>query len=300
MRRLKFAISLLMKESPYQRLLAADVEEAAHRLDVDVRIVYAVNDAVTQSIQLLDAIQSRSSNDRPDGVLCYPVGTTMEKVAHQAAAKGIAWVLLNRTDDYIAELRKTANVPVFSVSVDQEEVGRIQGQQFGALLPEGGLVLYIRGPNISISEQRLSGMQSSRPSNITLRMFSGDWTESSGYKAAGAWLRLSIAETTPARLVAAQNDAMAVGARRAFQETANPGDHGVPFFSGVDCCPGAGEEWLRKRLLTASVVQPPVTGVALTMLVQAVQARSQPAEHTLITPASRPEIEQLRPGSDGH
>jgi len=49
-------------------------------------------------------------------------------------ARGIGWALLNREDDYLTELRNT-DKPAFCVTVYQEDVGRIQGRQFGALLP---------------------------------------------------------------------------------------------------------------------------------------------------------------------
>lgn len=296
MKKSKFLISLSMQESPYQRLLATVAQDTADRLGVEVEIVYAANDAIKQGEQLLKAIQSSASDSRPDGILCSPVGTNMVQVARHATAKGIGWTLLNRADDYIAELRKSCSVPVFCVGMDQEEIGRIQGQQFGVLLPQGGLVLYILGPNYSIAQQRLSGMQSAKPSNVEVRTLPGNWSEESGYKAVSAWLRLSTSETTPAALVAAQNDAMAMGARRAFDElTGSARAHWIDLlFTGVDHSPGAGQEWVRKGLLAASVLNRPVTGVALEMFVQAIQAKSQPQINTLLAPASFPEIGQLQ------
>lgn len=296
MKKLKFLISLSMEESPYQRLLAAVAQETARRLGVDVQIIYAANDPITQSDQLLKAIQSPEEDSRPDGILCSPVGTNMVQVARHAAAKGIGWILLNREDDYIAELRKTRSAPVFCVGMDQDEIGRIQGQQFAALLPQGGLVLYILGPNYSIAQRRLSGMQSAKPSSVEIRTLPGNWSEESGYKAVRGWLRLSTSETSPAALVAAQNDAMAMGARRAFDELSGPvrARWIDLLFTGVDYSPGAGQEWVRKGLLAASVLNRPVTGVAIEMFVQAMQAKSQPPINTLLAPASCPEIHQLQ------
>jgi ribose transport system substrate-binding protein len=257
-------------------------------------VVYAANDPITQSDQLLTAIQS-PEDYRPAGILCSPVGTNMTQVARHAVAKGIGWVLLNRDDDYIADLRKTSSVPVFCVGMDQEEIGRIQGQQFKALLPQGGLVLYILGPNFSIAQRRLSGMHSVKPPNVEVRTLPGNWTEDSGYKALSGWLRLSTSETSPTALVAGQNDAMAMGARRAFDELVGRArERWVDLlFTGVDYSPGAGEEWVRKGLLAASVRQRPVTGVALEMFVPAIQAKSQPPVNTLLAPASCPEIVEL-------
>jgi ribose transport system substrate-binding protein len=294
MKKLKCLISLSMQESPYQRLLAAVAQETARRLGLDVQTIYAANDPITQSDQLLKAIQSPEYT-RPDGILCSPVGTNMVQVARHATAKGIGWILLNRDDDYIAEVRRTCTVPVFCVGMDQVEIGRIQGLQLGALLPEGGLVLYILGPNYSIAQRRLSGMQSTKPAKVEVRTLPGNWSEESGYKALSGWLRLSTSETSHVALVAGQNDAMAMGARRAFDElTGLARARWVDLlFTGVDYSPGAGEEWVRKGLLAASVRQHPVTGVALEMFVDAMQAKSQPPINTLLAPEACPEIRQL-------
>src|SRR5215471_1005746 len=112
MKKLRFLISLSMEESPYQRLLASVAQETAQRLGIDAQTIYAANDPITQSDQLLTAIQA-PEDSRPAGILCSPVGTNMVQVARHAAGKGIGWVLLNRDDDYIADLRKTCRIPVF-------------------------------------------------------------------------------------------------------------------------------------------------------------------------------------------
>src|SRR5579872_986030 len=143
MKKLKFLVSLLMAENPYQRQHAVAAQEAGRRLGVEIEIVYAKNDPLTQVEQLLNAIQSSSPDSRPAGIVCAPVGTTLMQVARQAAAAGIGWALLNRVDDYMQELRKSGRAPILSVAVNQEQIGEIQARQFAALLPGGGLVLYI-------------------------------------------------------------------------------------------------------------------------------------------------------------
>jgi hypothetical protein len=66
---------------------------------------------------------------RPDAILVEPVGTPMRQVAQAAVAAGMGWGILNREAEYIADFRRSSIVPVFAVTPDQEEVGRIQGQQ---------------------------------------------------------------------------------------------------------------------------------------------------------------------------
>jgi len=54
--------------------------------------------------------------------------------------------------------------------------------------------------------------------NVDVRVLKGLWTEESAYNAVGSWLKLNVAKDVAFGLVAGQNDAMALGARRAFQE----------------------------------------------------------------------------------
>src|SRR5215469_15469569 len=142
MKRLNFLVSLTNDDNDYQQEQASAAEKAAQRLGVGVKIIHANNDALTQSQQLLHYIQD-ASVEKPDAIIFEPAGgTAFPQVARAAAAAGIGWVVLNHDVDYIAELRRKYTVPVFAISSDHEEVGKIQGQQFAALLPNGGSILY--------------------------------------------------------------------------------------------------------------------------------------------------------------
>jgi ABC-type sugar transport system substrate-binding protein len=115
---MNFLVSLTMAENAYQQDQAAAADEAARRLGAQAQILYAENDAITQSQQLLNVIQSSSAHFRPDAIVCHPVGTTLKQVAREAMVRGIGWALLNREDDYLTELRNT-DKPAFCVTVDQ-------------------------------------------------------------------------------------------------------------------------------------------------------------------------------------
>ena len=290
-----FVVSLIVAENDYQQEQAAAAREAARPLGADIEIQYAGNDAIAQGQQLLQLIQS--SGRRPDGIVCHPIGTPLAQVARAAVSAGIGWTIVNRDADYIPELRKTSKVPVFSVTVDQREIGRIQGQQLGMLLPEGGLALYIVGPTSNPAFQmRVAGMESTKPANVQMRTLPGKLTEPSGYDAVVNWLTLSTARTSPVKLVAAHNDSMAMGARRAFSErmTGAEREHWstLPYL-GCDACPGSGQKWVRQGLLTASVFLPPSAGRALEMLTTAIENRTQPPERTLLPPLPFPSMEKL-------
>src|SRR5580700_4300152 len=146
MKKLSFAVSLTNDDNDYQQEQASAAEKAARRLGVELKIVHANNDAVTQSQQLLQFVQGTAAS-RPDAIVFEPAGGTgFPQVARAAVAAGIGWVVLNHEADYLNELRLGCHVPVFSLSSDHEEVGEIQGKQFAALLPQGGSILYIEGP----------------------------------------------------------------------------------------------------------------------------------------------------------
>ena len=297
MKKLGFLLSLTTNDNDYQMEQAAAAEEAARRLGIDLQILYADNDAINQSQQLLQVIQS-SAASRPDAIIFEPAGSTgLPQVARAATASGIGWVILNREVEYIAELRRTQRVPVFAVTSDHVEIGRIQGQQMKALLPDGGSVLYIQGPSGSdASQQRTEGMQQTKPGNIQVRLLRAQWTEGSSYQAVSAWLRLSTSRDVRTDLVSGQDDSMAMGARKAFQETA---DSRVRdrlqnlLFTGCDGMPKTGQAWVRSGLLAATIVVPPNAGMAVEMLAKAAVGNLQPAERTFVEVRSFPPIEQL-------
>ena len=58
MANLRFIVSLITTENDYQLEQAAAAQAAAQKLGVDVQILYADSDAITQSTQLLKAIQA--------------------------------------------------------------------------------------------------------------------------------------------------------------------------------------------------------------------------------------------------
>jgi ribose transport system substrate-binding protein len=298
MTRNRFLISLITKDNDYQREQAAAAEEIARTLGVDLQIAWADSDAITQSQQLLEVIQSPTASEF-SGIIVEPAGgTSMTQVARAALRAGIGWVILNREIDGIAELRRLSDAPVFSVSSDNEEVGRIQGRQFSALLPQGGLVLYLQGPSASqASQRRAMGVQATKRHNISLKVLKcPTWTEAGGHGAVTSWLRVTVAHKEQIDLVAGQNDLIAVGARKALKDNlmdAGGSGFGSVRFTGVDGIPKTGQAWTRSGILAATVVVPPNTVPALKMLVKATRDGSQPPEQTLVAPYSFPELSQL-------
>jgi len=299
MKKLRFLVSLHTLDNDFQLAQAQSARDTARKLGSDAEIVFAENDTVNQSTQLLKAIQGRVEF-RPDAIVVEPVGgTALPHVARAASVAGIGWAVLNRRPDYLSDLRTAATAPIFAVSSDHIEIGRIQGRQFAALLPRGGSVLYIEGPSHSSSAQeRKSGMLQTKPANIQVRMLKARWTEESAGRAVRSWLRMATSQSASINLVGAQDDSMAMGARKAFQEITNEAERlrwlKLPF-TGCDGQPATGQAWVREKLLTATIHIPPLTGQAMEMLAKAIREGTQPPEHSLTKSFSIPPMESLAP-----
>lgn len=298
MTKLRFLVSLTTDDNDYQIEQAQSAEQMARKLGAELQILYADNDAITQSTQILKAIQSAETL-RPHGIVFEPVGgTALPQVARAAATANIGWAVLNRDASYIPELRRSSSAPIFAVSSDHLEIGRIQGRQFAALLPHGGLILYIQGPaENSAAKERTAGMQETKPPNIHSTLLRAQWTEESAKRAVRSWLKLSTSQKATIDLIGAQDDSMAIGARKAFEELPNQAEQErwlkLPF-TGCDGLPKTGEAWVRSGLLAATVFVPPNTGQAIDMLFQAIQNGKKPLERALTVPVSIPALEQLK------
>ena len=106
-------------------------------------------------------------------------------------------------------------------------------------------------------------MNAAKKLAIPVTTIRGDWTEQSGYHAVMSWLALSTSRRTNIRVVGSQNDAMAMGARKAFEGSENarePNKWLALPFTGVDGLPGTGQKWVKQGILAATVITPPHMG----------------------------------------
>jgi ABC-type sugar transport system substrate-binding protein len=302
MKKLSFLVSLTNNDNDYQQEQAAAAEKAARRLGVEVQIVHANGDAVTQSQQLLHYIQGGAAS-RPDAIVFEPAGgTAFPQVARAAVSADIGWVVLNHEAEYVGQLRKNTHVPVFSISSDHTQIGKMQGEQIGQLLPKGGSILLIEGPaNSSAAKERTAGLNKTKPANVQVKSMRGNWTEESAYRTLTSWLRLRTSKESVVDLVAAQDDSMAAGARKAFAELP-AGDRErwlkIPFI-GCDGLPKTGQSWVRSGLLAATIFVPPNTDLALEMLTEAIRTGSQPAERRITVAESVPSMKELAKRASG-
>lgn len=296
MNKLNVVVSLLTEDNDYQMEQAASAHAAALTLGANLQIIFSGNEAVRQTQQLLTFIQDPAR--RPDAILVEPVGTSMHQVAKAAVEAGIAWSLINCEADYVSHLRSRGNVPVYSVVCDHEGIGKIQGQQIGAFLGSSGCVLYLEGPGgRDIAKLRSKGMLSTKPAGIDVKTLRGDWTQRSGYQAIKSWLSLSTSRQLHVGMIACQNDDMAIGARRAFEELTDMRERDEWLkhpITGCDGVPKSGQAWVRQGQLAATVISPPLVGTAMQMLATALKTGSQPPERTVVPPSSFPPVGELQ------
>ncbi len=275
---------------------AADAQVAATRAGFDLEVLYADQNAVQQIHQLFKFIHA-PVEERPLAIVVETVvGEGLERVARNATRAGVSWVLMNRRVSYLEALRKEhPKLAIAAVSGDQLAMGRIQGRQFRALLPRGGQVLYLQGPpDTSAAQERLQGAEEAIVgSAIQLRTLAGDWSEAGAEKVVTNALRLKSAETLKPDLVGAQNDAMAMGARKALLAS-RPEWARVPF-TGCDGLPEGGQRLVNVRQLAATIVTPSNAGPAIDLVARWHKTKEQPPPLVVLTPVSYPPEADLKP-----
>jgi len=292
----RILLSLPVLGSGYHDEQAEAARQSARRLGVELTVLSAEEDSLLQSQQLIEALQSRY---RPDAIVMEPVGTCLPVVAQEALRRGVGWCVLNRNAEYLETMARQSSAPVFSLSTDHNEVGRIQGGQMAALLPEGGLALYITGPTSHGSAQRRTeGMLSTKPDNIEIKLLRSNWTVEGARAAMHSMLRLKTAQEMDVRLIVCQNDLMAEGARMALREVF----HGAQLErwlaiprTGCDGVQSIGMRLLQDGALQATIRIQANAGEAVERMEAALERGLRAPLAELTRPFSEPALERLRP-----
>lgn len=167
------------------------------------------------------------------------------------------------------------------------------------MLPNGDAVLYIDGPSDNdASVRRTEGLELAKPHNLEVRILRGRWTGESAYNAVTSWLKLTIAKEVAIGVVSAQNDAMALGARKAFEDIDNNSVRErrlmLPFI-GCDGLPKSGQTAVRNGSLAATVIIPPDAGEAVELMASALRTGQQAAETFFTQPSSFLPLGSLKP-----
>jgi ABC-type sugar transport system substrate-binding protein len=289
-------VALLNERQEFQLMQATDARECAARAGLEIEVLFAEDNAIQQIHQLFERIHA-AEGERPSAIVVESVTSEgLERVARNAVKAGIGWVLVNGKVTYLDTLRnERRDLPIGSVSVDNEEVGRIQGRQLRALLPQGGLVLYLSGrAETSTTQERLLGAQKTiEGAGIELKILGNDdWTEATGERTVSSWLRLKTSEGSRPAVVCAQNDSLAVGARRSIR--AHRPEWSQLTFTGCDGLPEGGQRRVRTGELTATIVTPTPAGPAVTLVARALAGERVSADLCLAPQACPAEEELVR------
>jgi len=286
-------------DTMYLREQVAAAESTATRLGIQLEVMSAEMDAVAQGQELLRYVQAREAL-RPDAILLEPVSAAgLPRVAEAAVAAGIAWVVSNAKVEYIPALRAKAKAPVFLISQDHVEVGRMQARQIGAMLDPAtaGSVFYLRGPGMSsIASRRFEGLESGKPKNVELKALRVQGASAEdAYRAVCSWLSLSTGRPDTIDFIFSQNADFILGARKAFETSTSEPDRSKWL---AIACAGVGvpkqvKPLVDQGLLRAAVLTSLTHDKALEMLVHAIRTGTQPREETIVDAQSYPSLEDL-------
>ena len=296
-RRLRIANFLMTLNNDYQVLQRDACRAAAKRHHLTLTELSARNNANQQLRQITECLAEPESL-RPQALIVSPVAEGfLRPAAEQAARLGVGFVLLNRWCPYIEELRRGfPRVPIFTVIPDQHAIGRIQGQHFKKLLPNGGELLYITGLfHASSAQLRLAGvMRELADTDIEMVIRNGDWSIASGTWAVRDWLHKGCAPAPANCAVGAQNDRMAMGARAALVSAAidlqQPGLANIPV-TGCDGTPSGGQACVTTQELCATVVMPATADTAVNEVVRALESGQMPAAQISLDVTSFPALD---------
>ncbi len=285
-------VSLLDETHEYQRLQAEEARSAASRAGLDVEVVYCKCDPILQMNQIAQAIEAEPTR-RPVAVVLQPVMVAgLEALARSAVRAGVGWITVDAAFYLESIQREFPGKLVALVTCDNREIGRLQARLVRALLPRGGGVVYVEGPSLGAPtvsrrdgfKEALIGARAS-----VIKTLTGDWTEASAEKAMSFWLRVGGKALRPA-LVCAQNDHMAVGARKAVRALRPEWEEVL--FTGCDGLPQGGQRLVREKMLAGTVVQPATTGPSVEVAARWLRGEKVPAT-TFLPPRIYPAIEEL-------
>lgn len=294
----RVAVFLTEASNHYQQLLESDAAAAAQRNGFGLEVAFCSLGVARQIQQLRDAI-GQPADSRPRAVIVMPAqdGTLHEAVG-EAARAGIAWVVLNRRAAFLQGVpEEFPGLPIFTVSPDDVEIGKIQGRQLRALLPRGSRALLVRGGSgTSTTFEREMGFRSELAgSGIEIDVIYGSWTRDGARKTLDAHFSRAAQSRKRPDALACQNDEIAVGALQALDSAATrlarPEWRDVHIL-GCDGLPDEGQRYVKEGRFKATVLVPSTSGPAIDALAGAFERGATPPAEIVLPcapfPASPP------------
>jgi ABC-type sugar transport system substrate-binding protein len=289
------AVLLDDPENRYQQLLDREARTVAARLGIHIlEAEFARGSSWTQ----VESVNRLLRAARPDGVLMILAGEQWTRSPFERLVKaGVPVALLNRIPDWVEDLRKDhPRALVAGVTPRQEGVGEIQARQALRLAPPGAFALLVTGQASSpAATARREGFLGGVGDRLVVHEIDGRWSAAGAERALRDWFRVGADRDRPLGIVVCQNDAMAGGARAALLERAEDGnrpDVALPPLIGCDGLEQEGKAMVARRELSATVVMPATTPIALEAL-ERYWDHAAPSGTLFVDAVSYPAVETL-------
>ncbi len=285
-------------ENAYQRALRSVALQEAEKHSFQLLIQTAQFDVNQQIAQIHDAIQNASATNMIAILVSSVRDEDLIPLAHEAAAAGMEWGLLNDAA-YLADLRRQhPQRAIFAAASDQTEIGRLQADQIRTLLGHQGRVMCITGNQRNVEAQlRLEGLKQGLGEDFEIVEVNSDWTSEGARRVVESWAaKIKRKEDMPAAF-AAQNDEMALGTRQALRDIDSRRDWpvgGAPIV-GCDGADDFGQRLVREGRMKATVVMTPASGAAIEWIARARGKGELPPAHVVLPVTSYPPLSKLKP-----
>ena len=251
----------------YQQLQERDALAQGRAAGYEVEVVWAT------SFEQYGAVRKRLAASAVDAIVAEPASVATAGLILKSLQGTSGLVLLNVWDPTFEPHLASwgGGFPAGTISQPQQGIGKIQGQQLSAVVPQGANVLVVAGPpRSSAARERLEGLRSTIRPDVTLHTTeAGQWSETDGILAFNSWYGVFRSRREEIHAIAGQTDDLAVGASKAGTAVANP-EHARMFgrasLFGVGGCPGYGKDKVDAGTLKASVTVRPNAGMAVALL----------------------------------
>lgn len=284
-------------DNDYQQRLKEVGMREAKRQGLELLIESAQNDPLRQADQVRAAINN-SPATKLLGILVSVVrDDVMPDLARESAKAGIDFALLNE-GAYIDELRaEQPSWPVYVVTADQTEIGRIHGRQVRALVGDAGHILCVTGPMTTMmAQQRLAGLKETLGEGFTVTELNADWTSERARMVVERWANQLPKDAQLPAMFVAHNDEMALGVRQAMRDFSSRRD--VPldnlFITGCDGSQTFGQRLVREGRIKCTVIMPPASGAAIEIIVKHRTRNELPAVRMVQPVTSFPALTALK------
>jgi len=293
------AVVLLSSRQDYQLEQEAAARRAAAEAGLSIEVAFADNSPFVQIKQFFEYI-NRPPGARPAAIVAELAGlpAAFSRVARAALTSHIGWVELTSDLPREGSLARQLHAEhpdeiVASVAIDEKAIGRIHAEQCRTLLPRGGNILYLEGPGLSaaVRARRSALEEGLQGSGISIaKTLVADWTEHGSERVSVEWLDRHSTNSCAPSLVCSQNDAMAMGLRR-VAVARHLAWARAPLL-GCDGLPDGGQRYVRRGIMTATVVKPITSSFGVRLVSQALRREAIPTA-TVLEPMSFPGSENL-------